>query len=178
MHNVMAVLVEAISVIIKRSSIEREFCEDWDEFVKFIRNKTLCADDEIARVGFMTPEDAKDFIERLESKGLKFLENGKAVDIAVADQINGITTSCDWLEFGNIELEGRYKVAACRLVGSSLITILTPDGWEYENSLSKNMGYILPERLDKSFRFLRNENGLDVYLNTATGKEVFIGRTK
>ena len=58
------------------------------------------------------------------------------------------------------------------------MTILTPDEWQYENSLSQNPGYVLPERQDKSFKFLRNENGIDVYLNLVTGEEVFVGRTK
>ncbi|HTK27153.1 MAG TPA: hypothetical protein VL327_11390 [Pyrinomonadaceae bacterium] len=174
----MAVLVEAISVIIKKSAIEREFSQDWNKFVEFVPNETLCADDEIARVGFMVPEDVKSFIEQLENKGIKFLENGEAVEIAVVDQLNGITTNCDWLEYGNILLDEKYKVAACRFVGSEVMTLLTPDGWKYENSLSHNGGYVLPERLRKGFKFLRHQDGLDVYLNTVTGKEVFIGRTE
>jgi hypothetical protein len=31
--------------------------------------------------------------------------------------------------------------------------------------------------VDKSLEFLRREDGLDVYFNKLTGKEVYIGRT-
>lgn len=58
------------------------------------------------------------------------------------------------------------------------MTLLTPEGWKYENHLSHVGGYVLPERLHKGFKFLRHQGGLDVYLNTVTGKKVFIGRTE
>ena len=112
----MAVLIEAISVIIKRDAILRAFSENWNEFVQFAPNNTLCADDEIARVGFMTPVDVEKFTNQLESKGIKFLENGRAIEIAIVDQFNGIISNCDWIEFGHIKLEGKYKIAACRLL--------------------------------------------------------------
>jgi len=46
----MTVLVEGISVIIKREVIERKFPGGWQDFVKDVPNQTLCADDELARI--------------------------------------------------------------------------------------------------------------------------------
>ena len=52
-----------------------------------------------------------------------------------------------------------------------------PDGWVYEGSLSQTFGFVPTENADKSLKFLRHENGLDVYYSELTGKEVFVGRT-
>ena len=46
----MAVLVEAISVIVQRDAIEKRFHGGWREFENAVPNSTLCADDELARV--------------------------------------------------------------------------------------------------------------------------------
>ncbi|MGD0332170.1 MAG: hypothetical protein ABSA90_02815 [Xanthobacteraceae bacterium] len=48
----------------------------------------------------------------------------------------------------------------------------------YENSLSRQNVIVPPEQVDRSLKFLRHENGLDVYRNNLTGQEVFIGRPK
>ena len=44
----MAVLVEAISVIVRRNAIESKYRCGWKAFVDDVPNSTLCADDEIA----------------------------------------------------------------------------------------------------------------------------------
>lgn len=174
----MAVLVEGISVIVRRKSIEDKCPLGWNGFVDNMPNATLCADDEIARVGFMTPQDVKDFIEHLESCGLVFREDNKAVDIAVADQIGGLTLQCDWLEFGQVTLnESGTRVAACRYAGSHSTQLITPENWQYEESLSNTHVFAPSETLDETLKFLRHENGLDIYLNLVTGKEVYAGRT-
>jgi len=174
----MAILIEGISVVIKVTSIF-ELSNGWEEFLTYVPNETLCSDNEIARVGFMTPDDVQHFIDKLESHGLVYQEHGEAQDIAVADQIHGISTKCAWLEFGHINWNNnpKQRVAACRLIDSQENNIYTPDGWEYEKSLSASYGFVPKGQEDKSLKYLRHEDGLDVYLNGLTGEEVFIGRT-
>lgn len=174
----MAVLVEAISVIVRRKSIEEKYPGGWKAFVENVPNATLCADDEIARVGFMIPQDVKEFVEHLETRGLTFIEDDKAIDIAVAQQLGGLTISCNWLEFGHINLsETGSWVAACRYADSKLMKIITPENWKYEGSLSHTYVFAPSEYVDETLKFLRHEDGLDVYLNLVTGKEVYVGRT-
>jgi len=175
----MAVLIEGTSVIIKVGEIQRRITGGWTGFMEYVPNETLCSDNEIARVGFMTPDDVKHFINRLESLGFIFQADGEAQDIAVADQIHGVSTKCSWLEFGHINWNNnpKQRIAACRLVGSVEDHIYTPDGWAYENSLSASYGFVPVGQEDKSLKYLRHEHGLDVYLNELTGEEVFIGRT-
>lgn len=142
-------------------------------------NKTLCSDNEIARVGFMDPADVEDFVERVCSKHLTFIENERAVDLAVVDQPRGLTTDCNWLEVGHIDWAGdpSKRVTAARLKGSQCNQIMTPEGWEYEGSLSHTFGFS-PNSADKrGLIFLRHEDGMEVYFNELSGKEVYVGRT-
>jgi hypothetical protein len=73
----MAVLVEGISVIIRVDSLLRFFPGGWEAFKEIVPNQTLCADNEIVRVGFMIPQDVKSFIDKLEGMVLSFLRTGK-----------------------------------------------------------------------------------------------------
>jgi hypothetical protein len=174
----MAVLVEAISVIVRRRAIDAKFPGGWAAFAADAPNRTLCSDGEIARVGFMSPADVETYVQSLEKLGLTHTEGEKAIDLAVLDQMRGPAVPVDWLEFGHVELTRTGgKVAACRLTGSRVASIMLPEGWEYEGSLSQTYGFIPAGEVDKSLEFLRHENGMDVFLNRLTGKEVYIGRT-
>jgi hypothetical protein len=171
----MAVLVEAISVVIRRSRIESAYPGGWERFVADCPNETLCADGDLARIGFMTPADVESYVRGLGEMGLVFQQNGKAIDIAVVDQRRGPTISCSWLAFDHLEINGNC-VAASRLAGSAEQSLVTPQGWVFDDSLSATYGFIPTGAEHKSLRFLRHENGVDVYLNTLTGREVFVGR--
>jgi len=174
----MAVLIEGISVIIRVEALLDKFAGGRDAFMRIVPNQTLCVDDEIIRVGFMTPQDTESFVKRLEDAGLEFLRDGEAIDLAVVDQLQGISSKCIWLEFGHVDIgaEGQ-RVSACNLVGSQLMKVITPPGWKFEGSLSSTHTFIPTEEIEKSMKFLRHEKGLDVYLNLVTGKEMYIGRT-
>ena len=172
----MAVLIEAISVVIKRTAIDDRYSGGWDAFVKDAPNQTLCADEHLARVGFMTPIDVESFIKRLELHGLVHLKDGIAQDIVVADQQRGVTTRCDWSEFGDVEID-RNSVKACKAVVDASSQLISPDGWVFEGSLSQTFMFTPTEHVDKSLTFLRHEDSLDVYLNALTGEEVYLGRT-
>lgn len=184
----MAVLVEAISVIVRRDAIESCYSEGWKGFVRDAPNSTLCADDEIARVGFMDPSDVRSFVLHLELKGLKFLSDGKAVDLAVADQQRGLSTECEWLEFGRLKFGEKGEISACwfydgprhgaglHLEGRAM-QLATPEGWRFEDSLSRRFGFEPTEISGERMKFIRSEDGLDVYLDLASGDEVFVART-
>ena len=174
----MAVLVEGLSGIVRIDSILLRFPGGWDGFADTCPNATLCADDKIARVGFMAPNDVKSFIERLESKGLRYMVDGVAADIAVVDQLQGLLVECNWLETGHVEPDGVHQpIAACRMIGCLSQVIALPIGWSYEDSLSKNFEYLAPENVDKCMKFLYRDGGLEVYLNLITGRKMYVGRT-
>lgn len=184
----MAVLVEAISVIVRRDAINARFSGGWRQFLATVPNSTLCSDEDLARVGFMSPPDIEAFVRRLEKGGLTFVRDGQAVDIAVVDQMRGPTMPAEWLEFARLSLGGtENKVAACWLfegpriaagihMPSKGMTLATPDGWTYEESLSANFKFVENEDMQEKLNFLRHEDGTDVYLDRSTGKEVYVGR--
>jgi hypothetical protein len=175
----VAILIEAISVVIKRSAIDDKYPGGWEAFVEDCPNQTLCADSTLARIGFMSPVDVESYVKQLEINGFVYLQNNEAKDLVVADQQRGLSANCKWVEFGHVNLDGdtSKRVASCQIVGGVDEPLLNPDGWKYEGSLSQTFAFAPTEHVDKSLQFLRHENGLDVYFNKLTGKEVYLGRT-
>jgi hypothetical protein len=176
----MAILIEAISVVLRADSVIAKYPGGWDRFVADAPNQTLCSDSELVRVGFVTPHDTKAFVERLARHGLVYLREGKARDLVVADQQRGLAARCDWAEFGHVNWQGdpAKRVAACRAVPTERTDLVTPDGWTYDGSLSANFTFVETGRTSEFMDFLRHENGLDVYRDLRTGKELYIVRPR
>lgn len=173
----MAVLVEAISVIVRRPAIAERFKGGWQAFQSAIPNATGCNDDDLARVGFMSPDGVEAFVSMLEAGGLIFQREGEAVDIAVVDQLRGPTIPAPWLEISKIELfEPPLKVTACWPAGKKLGGIALPAGWKFEGSLSDRPSFAAEGTEGDRLKFLQHEDQTDVYLDLVTGKEVFVGR--
>jgi len=165
--------------LVRCDAVHEHYIGGWSKFTSDAPNGTFCSDNEIARIGFMTPDDVEAHIDRLKCQGLRFIVNGQSIDIAVADQQRGLTAPCDWLEFGRVNLgSSGASVACCRLVGSKSMQIFTPEGWKFEGSLSDNFGFCPSETAEKRLNFLRRESEVDVYYDSLAGKEVYIGQTK
>jgi hypothetical protein len=177
----MAVLIEANSVIIKADAVINKFQGGLDAFEKLIPNNTMCADGELIRVGFMEPADIYAFTEILKKHRLEHLDsNDKAIDFVLADQLKGFTSHCEWAQFGRVSLDddNTRKVAAARMINGESEEIFFPDDWHYNGSLSQTYAFSYKEDVERSFRYLRREKGVDVYLNTMTGEEMYVGRTE
>jgi hypothetical protein len=184
----MAVLIEAISVVVRRDVIERKFKGGWAAFVASVPNATLCADDKLARVGFMSPSDVEAFVHNLEHAGLTFQSGEMAIDFAVVDQVRGPTSDCAWLEFGQFAFgNSGGKVSAAWLFDELRIDsgihfpghspdLATPDGWTYEGSLSERFTFVEGSAENAKLKFLRSEGSIDVFLDLATGREIYRGR--
>lgn len=187
----MAVLVEGISLVIRRSSLSRLFLGGWQRFLATVPNETLCFDEDLARVGFMSPGDVEGFVYQLEDEGLTFISDDRAVDMTVVDQLRGPTVNTDWLEYARLPLgKTGNRVAACWLfegkrfapgmphITDSALTIATPVGWVYEESLSSNFKFADDNDLQTAMVFLRSDGDSDVYLDKATGKEYFTSKQR
>jgi hypothetical protein len=173
----MAVLVEATSVIVRVQTIYERYDGGWTMFAKNAPNRTLCSDNEVARIGFMSPDDCRTFVDHLNHIGMTFLPDRQSQDIVVADQLRGFTCPCDWADFGRVEIRKGQRVSAVRLKDSANRQVFCPNDWHYEGSLSQQFGFVPAGKEQQSLWFLRHEQGLDVYLNMTTGSEVCIART-
>jgi hypothetical protein len=68
----MAVLCEALSVVVRRDSTAAYFNGDLEKFLLDVPNATVCYDDGLVRVGFLDSKLVGEFVELLESQGLLF----------------------------------------------------------------------------------------------------------
>jgi hypothetical protein len=152
----MAVLCDAISVVVRRDAIDAYYTGGWNQFINCVPNATLCTDGELARVGFLTPDDVREFVDDLIDSGLqlepkiKFLglfgSGRERSDIVVVDQHRGATMPCSWIEFGKFKLtdhsnevsmcwlfEGDRIAAGIHLKGSNM-ELAAPANWSPEDS--------------------------------------------
>ena len=193
----MAVLCEAISVITKRDSINAFYKGGWDAFQNDVPNTTMCTDGELVRVGFMSPDAVGIYIEKLEANGLQFQPKKEllgpsnssraANDVVVIDQRQGPTTPREWVEFGKHPFSKKGgkasigKVSMCWLfegernrgtgvyMKGTKMSLATPHGWDYEKS---SLHFVDEAELENRYEFLRTKNGLDVFRDIKTDKEV------
>ncbi len=150
----MAVLCEALSVIIPTQTVEEKFTGERKGFHESIPNRTYCSDGELERVGFLTPDDVGEFIDVLKDGGLTLLKNKECIDFCVIDMNQGPTAKCDWIEFHKISFgEGKVPIAWLfegeRIAGDGVylnpekpLKLYTPPGWKYENSISDKHQFV------------------------------------
>lgn len=175
----MAVLVEAISLIFRAEVIVEKYPGGWEALESNPPNATLCADGPLVRIGFMASADVKAYAEWLEQFDIRYVVNGSARDFVVADQRAGFSAPCDWAKIYRVHYGGDPSkvIAACLAVDCQSNEVVTPIGWEFENSLSHRHKFVptdlAPEFLDSE----GHVRGLDVYKEIETGKRVYVGRT-
>lgn len=170
----MSVIIEGISVVLRIFTIEQKYNGGLVQYQRDCPNSTFCADEHLARVGFLAPPDVGRYLQGLEQQGLIFKQDGKCVDIAIVDQQRGFIVPCDWLNFGRHP----KGVAYCSLKGTEPGEIAVPSGWKLEDSLSVQFNFVSNEEKSERMEFLRHENGVDVFLDKQTGKTVYMGRLK
>ena len=176
----MPVLVEAISLVVRRDAIDEHITQGWSGFTSCAPNQTLCTDGELARVGFMAPDHVGEFIETLERHGLQFMSDGKCVDMSVVDQREGPTTACEWLKFGQLPVEGGV-VSACWLDGSpnaAGLSVAVPEGWTYIGSLSHDFKFTPTDKVNSELEFIRSDEAVDVYRDRNSGEELFVAKMR
>lgn len=166
----MSVLIEALSVVVLRASVDARYPGGVAAFERDCPNATYCADEHLARVGFMTPADVEHFVRGMVRTGLVHVRDGQAVDIVVVDQLQGPTTQCDWIEGGR-HPDG---YSAAWLAGTMPGGLATPRGWTAVQSTQ--MKFVPSADVDRRMLGLTKDGDIDVVLDLETGREGFIGR--
>jgi hypothetical protein len=132
---------------VRVDAIKDRFKGGWAAFADDVPNSTLCSDGEIARVGFMNPNDGSDYIDRLVSFGLVFKRGEQCADIGVALQGEGLALPCDWLDYGTIEIAPGQTVCTVWMKGSDNRQVYCPERWNFERSLSRQYVTTPPEHV-------------------------------
>ena len=171
----MAVLVEALNVIVRLNRIKVKFNGGLVAFKRSVPNKTFCMDSRLARVGFMYPADAENYIAYLERNGLTFISNGKATDIVVIDQFKGPTVACDWIELITIKCQDK-ECRACKLKSepNDTLSLSAPVWWKFGEA---KIFYFENEEAKNRMMYLGKEGSVECYFDLYTAKDLYVGRT-
>ena len=157
----MAVLIENISIITRKDSLDQKFPGGWRGLFESYDSvwHDIFYDDETVCISYRHAPYVKEFIEHLESNNLIFMQNGQATDIAIVDSIHGLLTPASWLEFSRIkDADKKIEIAACWIFkGNSKESeihaffensnLCTPENWNYTGSFS-----------EKDFEALQSKN--------------------
>ena len=112
----MPVLIEAITVVVRRDAVDAKLTGGWAALRELIPNQTFCTDGTLARVAFLDPNAVRQFVEELEAGGLTFAPDGEAVDLAVVDQFHGFTLPCPWLHLDVVTAPDGTTIRHAQLV--------------------------------------------------------------
>ena len=164
----MSILVEAITVVFLNATADRHIQGGVNSVQTNAPNSTFRTDGLISAISFMGPESTGNFVDTLLTVGMEFVEDGVAQDIVVLDQHRGPTAHCDWIGF-NQNADGN---SIAWLVGHPQGDMAVYDNWLPHNDLMFRDGQV-----EETMKFLREEDGLDVYLDLETGQECFRPQT-
>jgi len=175
----MAVLIEGYSVIIKSAAADQKWPGGWSAFNEAIPNKTMCIDDYLIRVGFMNYNDVLAYCALLEENGLHEATETEEGEYVIVEQLRGPKTQPDWIDFGHVahNRNPNQMLAACRYTGDEEKILTFPDGWKFEGSLSEKPNFVSNEEAKQRLEKIRRRDGVEVYYDKKTRKQVFVGRT-
>ena len=164
----MAIVIEGFTVVVRNSVLDAKYPGGRTAFAADTPNATYCNDGFLSRVAFMHSEDAQAFIADLEKKGLQKGEGGQALDLALLTPsrfLEGL--GCSWLVFATFQ-----EIPIAWLDGEKPTPIVGPPGYVP----GRKMEFVTPEEA-KRLVYLRTEDGVEVYRDKTTAKEMFVGRT-
>jgi Flp pilus assembly protein TadD len=163
----MAVLIQAFSVVVRRATLDAKYVGGSIGYQRDCPNDTFCADEHLCRIGFMAQRDAEIFVAHLAAKGLTPSRGGAAEDAVIVDAEKGLLRPCPWLVFGRL---GNWAIAW--LAGAPQGELHAHQGWNAD----AEMQYISAEEMQRRFEFVRAEDGVDVYRDKTTGRQLYVGR--
>lgn len=164
----MAIALEAFSVVVRNAGIER--MGGIQELAAIVPNSTFCHDDELARCAFMDRGDAVEFIDMLYLRGLETTVDGDPDVVLVTSFDGSMKPDCDWLQ-----IRPYKKSWIGWLTGTVPQSIIAPKSWNPE--IDSGLERISTEEAARRLKFLRREENVEVFEDTDTGRELYVGRT-
>ena len=167
----MSVLVEALSVVTRRSTLDDYYPGGTDSYLQLANSEAssarlACVDEELTSVSFLRPADAQQWIDDLAAYNIFHIHEGQSFEIVCIDQRLGPTTPCDWIEW-RIHPDG---FTHCWLAGTEPGLMIAPEGWTPKRSRRLTRR----EAGDDSHRMvpLAVEDGLEYWLDLSTGRQI------
>lgn len=170
----MPVLLEAISVVVRRATLEERYPGGLDGYVRDCPNGTYCVDDHLTRVGFMAPPDVQEWVRHLEHQGLRLLGPDGFDEVAIVDQNSGPTRPCPWIDWVEWFDGPNYAYLAGTSTDSG---VAVPAGWTRETSLKQTGRFVPTDKPDTNLEFVRRDGHVNVYRDRRTGQEWYRGQT-
>lgn len=169
----MAVLVECLTLIVPVSVLEARFPGGLAGYAQAVPNGTFCHDGVLTRVAFQTPDQVDAWLELLLRHGWTVLEHDRWVDAAVVDQAHGLTSSCDWLAFGQCFEQGIAFVAAPH-EDPVRCTVVAPPGWTGGGA---DEAFAIPaDEVADRMEWIGEQDGLLAFRDRLTGRVGYIPR--
>lgn len=172
----MAVLIEAVCVVVRRDAIEKRISGGWATFEAAVPTGAFCYDNEIASVGFMAVADAETFVTHLRALGLHVNLASSDSDACMVEQLGRSGAPASWLgttRLSTDEIGG--EVAVAFLKGTLESRVVMPGRWTFEGSVSQRpLEFVQVE--DDRLKFIRREDNVEVYWDEVQRREVYVGR--
>lgn len=172
----MAVLLEAVSVVVRRDAIDERCVGGWEAFSNAVPTAVFCYDSEIACVGFMAVADAETLVAHLRALGLRVDSSTGEVDVCIVEQLGRSGQPASWLGVTRLateEIGGEVTVGY--LIGTSEKRVVMPGNWKFAGSPSeKPLDFVRTD--DERLKFIRSENNVDVYWDSVQECEVYSAR--
>ncbi len=112
----MSVPIEFISLVIRRSSLDKSYPGGSTQFIKDygpFDNRVNAFDSDLVKFGAMNPRDIDDLITELTTYGLegrpKTTQSDEWIDFCIIDELLGITGTCHWMVYERSTREAQYK---------------------------------------------------------------------
>ncbi len=184
----MAVLVEAISVIVREQTITEKMKGGLEAYMAGIPNSTHCTDGILHRVGFMTPGDVRAYMDDLMAGGLLFERDGCCVDFAVVDMLRGPMVRCDWLRVARAPFFSGYpQFDNCSedFTFARIVTggeekdwgLAVPEGWTPDRALH-GRNFVPQEETGRRIIDLGRDGDVEKKWHAEGGRIVYVGRTR
>lgn len=175
----MAIIIEAINIIIKREMVDNK-CKGG--FLGLLADISFMElpwhmDKELVRIGFMDPDSLNHFIPALIERGIEFNE-----DWCIVDMMSGPTQPCVWFGFGrqmlfkngsNIGVSfGSYSIGWLKSKNHLGIIcdenkeyyLASPKGWTFNNAIT-NINNVPIEDTKKLLISLGLPNGMVPFID-------------
>lgn len=168
----MSVLVEALTLVVQRLSLEIAYPGGTDAFLNATLSleappRFICSGDpQLVNLSFYDPKHVEPSAALLREHGLMEVEDRKAVDFVYIDQHTGPTMPCEWIEWRRHRDGYSYAWVANTEAGD----MAAPDDWTPERS----RGMVRSDIRDEEGRLYRlaSEEGIDTYLDLTTGEQI------